>query len=129
MYGHEKLIEMRKAGMKPSGLVFIDDQPSVIAKDWHNPGEKYAQVWRPDSPTICTHGDVIQMLDMRFLVGLKVSVESENLTRAKALFEKAKASGAAVVAGSHSILTKGLRDSIVVKTGWCEIWRKELAEA
>ena len=124
MHGHQPLIDMRRGGAKPSGIVFIDDLPNPISKDWQNPGESRAEVWEPDQPTICTYGDVIQMLDMRFLVGLTVSVSSYSEIRAKALFEKAKVCGAAVVASTHAIEVPKPFGQTAFKSGWTEIWRK-----
>ena len=124
MHGHIPLIDMRKRGAKPSGIVFIDDLPNPIAKDWHNPGEFRGESWLPDQPTICTHGDVIQMLDMRFLVGLTVSISSHSEIRAKSLFAKAKICGAAIVAATHSIELPMPFGQTSVRSGWTEVWRK-----
>lgn len=120
MRGHEAIIAMRNAGKRPS-IVFINDYPDVCASDWHNPGEKFGKVWAPDHATVSTADDVIQMLDMRFLVGLRVSISSESEIRAKALFEKAKACGAVTVAAGHSLKSSSGR----VSTGWCEIFHKQ----
>ena len=75
MHGHLPLIAMRKRGIKP-GIVFLNDFPCETAKDWHNPGEKFGESWGPDHATVCTVGDVIQLLDLRFLVGMRVSITS-----------------------------------------------------
>ena len=96
MYGHEPIIKMRLAGRRP-GAVFIDDHPCPVARDWHNPGRKYGERWPADYPSVCTHGDLMSSIDLRFLVGLRVHISATNRGRAKALFEKAKAAGAAMV--------------------------------
>lgn len=108
MRGHHKLIEMRRERKRP-GIVFLNDYPCET--NWHtNKG---------DAVTICTDGDVIQTLDMRFLVGLKVSIGSPSEIRAKALFEKCKASGASVIAACH------IKDAPYwEQNGWTEIYRK-----
>jgi hypothetical protein len=118
MRGHESIIAMRKQRTTP-GTVFINDFPCDT--DWFNPGAQYGQVWASDHATVSTAGDVIQMLDMRFLVGLQVIISSESETRAKALFEKAKASGAKTIAAAH-VVGKTPRE---MATGWFEIYRKQ----
>ena len=116
MRGHEPIIAMRKAGTAPK-IVFINDFHCQTARDWHNPGEKYGEVWPADHATVSTAGDALSSLDLRFLVGLKVSISSLTEGRAKALFEKAKASGAKTVAACHSIT--GIHTGC--KSGWTEI--------
>ena len=118
MRGHENIITLRKRGISPD-TVFINDFPCDT--DWFNPGAKYGEVWPSDHATVSTDGDVIQMLDMRYVVGLKVIIMSESETRAKALFEKAKASGARTVAAGHVI--GSTRQN--TRTGWCEVYRKQ----
>jgi hypothetical protein len=100
MRGHEKIVEMRKNGMTPK-IVFINDFPCEQSRDWHNPGQRYGEVWRPDHATVSTAGDALSSLDLRFLVGLTVSISSESEGRAKALFAKAKECGATTVAACH----------------------------
>lgn len=90
MRGHERLIEYRLKGKAPR-LVFVNDYPCKT--DWHeNPG---------DAVTICTHGDPIETLDLRFLVGLRVSISTPSEKRAKTLFERVKKAGASAVAVCH----------------------------
>ena len=113
MYGHLPLIELRKQGYKPR-YVFINDMPSRDAKDWHDAGAKHKEKWPMDHVTICTHGDHIALLDMRFLVGLSVSISATDEKRARSLIAKAKQGGADVVGA-------GVVDS------WSEVWRKEHA--
>ncbi len=109
MRGHLKLIEMRKQRMKP-GIVFVNDWPCQT--NWHEYPE--------DAVTISTAGDAIQTLDLRFVVGLTVTISSGNEVRAKALFEKCKAAGAEVVAGCHVL------DGVPPekRTGWFQVYRK-----
>jgi len=108
MRGYEKLIELRRAHKAPR-FVFVNDYP--CRTDWHeNAG---------DAVTVCTAGDDIDLLDLRCLVGLRVSISSPAEARAKALFERCKDAGAATVAACHVL---GWGD------GWAEVWhRKEVA--
>ena len=106
MRGHEKIIELRRGGVKPK-FVFINDYPCKT--DWFE---------HSDHATVCTHGDVIQLLDMRFLVGLRVSISSPSETRSKAIFEKVKLAKAAAVAANHVQEYRHQYD----QDGWCEVW-------
>jgi hypothetical protein len=119
MRGQDHLIAMRKAGTTPR-IVFINDFPCKQSMDWHNPGEKYHEDWPADHVTICTDGYPLSSLDFRFVVGLTVSICSENEGRAKALFEKAKEFGANTVAASH-ITTSN-------EPTWCEMYQKDEAK-
>lgn len=114
MQGHEPIIAMRRKGRAP-GVVFINDFPCKTSRDWHICG---------DHATVSVHEEVIQLLDLRFLVGLRVSINGSTEVRAKALFEKAKASGARVVGAVHACRHNG-----IVKSGWCEVWKKEQESA
>ncbi len=100
MYGHEPIIRMRMRGIKPN-VVFISDFPCAVSRDWSNPGKKYGQVWPADNASVCTHGDSMSSIDMRFLVGLRVHISATTKERAKALFDKAKAAGAAMVVSTY----------------------------
>lgn len=110
MRGHQKLIEMRMNRKRP-GIVFVNDYDCYV--DWHtNVG---------DAVTISTAGDVVQALDLRFLVGLKVSVSSPSEIRAKALFEKCKAAGADTVAACHIQEA----NQPWQQSGWVNVYRKQ----
>jgi len=108
MHGQEKIIALRKSGATPK-IVFLNDYPCKT--DWFEHG---------DQATVCTVGDVVQLLDLRFLVGLTVSISSTSETRAKALFDKCKLAKAATVAACHT--TPGAPLSSL--SGWTAIWRK-----
>jgi len=113
MRGHERLIDLRRNGKAPR-FVFVNDYPCDT--DWFdNPG---------DAVTICTHGDVVQLLDLRFLVGLRISISSVSEVRAKALFERCKTSGAVMVAACH-VRTDQRRWE---QSGWVEVWEKTRRE-
>ena len=121
MRGHEKLIAMRLAGKAPSA-VFLNDFPEkVLCREWHNPGERYGQVWETEHPQICVHGDPISSLDLRFLQGMTVHINSTSEARAKALFAKAKWFGAKTIGAVHTDETK----PYLKQSGWTEIWRQE----
>lgn len=109
MRGHEHIIAMRLRGTAPK-FVFVNDWPCKT--DWFE---------HADHATVCTHGDVVQLLDFRFLVGLRVSISATSEVRAKALLEQAKAAGARTVAACHVQPEKHPCE----QTGWCEIFHKE----
>lgn len=114
MYGQDQIIKNRLAGIAPR-VVFIFDDP--LPRDFINEREV--------ADTVCTAGDVIQLLDLRFLVGMRVSLTSSSELRAKAMFERCKAAGAVVVAGCHTMdPSKG-----DWRKSWCEIWKKPVKEA
>ena len=110
MKGHEHLIEMRQKRKKPA-IVFLNDFPCLT--DWHK--------WSDESVTICTHGDSLETLDLRFLVGLKVSIVSKIEKRAKQLFDMVKAAGAIAIAASHIKSNKPAYE----QDGWVNVWAKE----
>ena len=111
MRGHEKLIDMRRAGKTPRH-VFVNDYP--CSTDWFETG---------DHVTLCADGDAISLLDLRCLFGLNVSISSPDEARAKALAERCKASGAATVAACHVQPEKSPFD----QSGWAEVWRRKEA--
>lgn len=108
MRGHQELIQMRMNRKAPR-MVFVNDWD--CRTDWfENPG---------DAVTICTAGDDLESLDMRFLVGLRVSVSSASEKRAKRLFDLCKAY-AHTVAACH--LDSGRPWE---QKGWVEVWSKQ----
>jgi hypothetical protein len=107
MRGHENIIKARMAGKKPP-FIFLNDYPCQT--DWFEFGEH---------ATVCTHGDSIQSLDMRFVVGAAVSVSATQENRAKALSNACKQYGAHVVAACHVV--SGIHPQN--QMGWTEIWR------
>jgi hypothetical protein len=113
MRGHEAIIAMRKAGKRPS-FVFINDW--ACDTDWDKHG---------DHATVSTAGDVVQLLDMRFLVGLKVSISSTSEVRAMALFDQCKAAGAACVGAVHVDPSRKPWE----QRGWSSVWHKEVEVA
>jgi hypothetical protein len=115
MKGHEALISMRMRGESPS-IVFIEDD--LCDTNWHAPTTKSGIPLERDQPIISTHGDRLETLDFRFLIGLKVSIGSRVESRAKMLFELAKKAGAKTVAACH--IQTGV--PINKLTGWVEIY-------
>jgi hypothetical protein len=118
MRGHEPIIAMRKAGTTPK-TVFINDYPCHTSLDWHDPGQAYGEGWPADDATVSTAGDAISSLDLRFLVGLTVSISSHSEGRAKALFEACKQAGAKTVAACHVQPTHPH-----LQAGWAEVFQK-----
>lgn len=110
MRGHLNIIAARMQRKAPA-IVFVNDYP--CRTDWFESTEH---------ATVCTHADSISSLDLRFLVGLRVSVSATTEARAKALFERVKAAGAAVVAAVH--VQPGLSHSD--QRGWCNVFTKEV---
>lgn len=111
MRGHEHIIARRLDGYAPS-IVFVNDYPCKT--DWFE---------HQEHATVCTAFDSLTSLDLRFLVGLRVCINATTEERAKALFERSKAEGAAVVAASHTQV--GV--SVFEQSGWTEIYHKRAA--
>ena len=91
MKGHEHIINMRLQGLKPE-IVFVCDYPCET--DWHE---------HNDHPTVSVHGDNIETLDMRFLVGVVVSVSSNCEKRARRLFKAVLGAKPLACIGVHLI--------------------------
>lgn len=101
MIGHAPLVAMRTKGIKPAA-VYLSDDLTQIARDWHAPLTLSGQPMPKHSPHIAIEpADRIRSLDLRFLVGLCVFVSSDDEKRAKAIFEACKQAGAALVVGAH----------------------------
>jgi hypothetical protein len=113
MHGHTDIIANRMQGRAPR-FVFVNDYPCKT--DWFERGEQ---------ATVCTHGDSVNSLDLRFLVGLRVSVSATTESRAMALFERVKAAGAAAVAAVHVLPNC----SPSAQRGWCQVFTKETQHA
>ena len=110
MRGHQKLIDLRRDGFKPP-VVFLNDyraDPS-IAEDIF------------DGSVIEIAGEDLERLDLRFLVGLRVSAGATTESRAKAILEACKRGGAAMVAVCH--LPERRADQKT--TDYIEIWSNE----
>lgn len=110
MRGHETILKMREQGTKPS-FVFVNDYPCDT--DFFETGH---------TACVCVHGDVPETIDMRFLVGLNVSVTSHDENRAKALFELCKEAGVNRLAACH--VQYGV--PFGRQCGWAAGWKKEV---
>lgn len=88
MKGAKELLELRKQGIKPASVCLMDYE---FDTDWLKWGEL---------PRITVHNDKISDIDLRFVVGMTVMIESYNQDRADHLFEKCIGSGASIVAAS-----------------------------
>ena len=86
MRGHTEIIKMRKAGHKPP-IVFLNDWP--LNNKWREPA---------DLPEVSIDGERPKHADLRFLIGLRVSITCTTKNRAEAFFEAAKAARAEIVA-------------------------------
>jgi hypothetical protein len=89
MKGHDSLIRMRMNGLKPE-WVHLYDYPCDVKWEEFNM-----------TPSVCVDGDPVTVLDLRFLINMKVAVHSPSEVRAKALFEACKKSKASFVIGCH----------------------------
>ena len=85
MRGHDQIIKFRQAGYRPE-TVFIFDFPAKVN----------GPQWREDfrHMEVCTHGDAIGSLDMRFVVGLPVTVLGDEANRVRLIAAECKKAGA-----------------------------------
>ena len=113
MRGHQDIIAARMQRKAPA-MVFVNDYP--CRTDWFEQAEH---------ATVCTHSDSLSNLDLRFLVGLRVSISATTEARAKALFECVKAAGASVVAAVHV----QPEFHATAQRGWCQVFTKEVSNA
>jgi hypothetical protein len=99
---------MRKKGLAPE-MVNIDDY------DFASP----LALWEEHEhvPTVCVHNDALEMLDLRFLIGITVNISSASEERAKMLFSLCKKARAGQIMASHSI-----RKGEVFNTGWMDFY-------
>lgn len=88
MKGHKDLIGMRMRGIKPASVCIYDYE---FDADWMKWGEL---------PRVTVHKDKIIDIDLRFVVGMTVMIESYNQDRADHLFEKCINAGASIIAAS-----------------------------
>ena len=92
MRGHENIIALRNQGLIPAGHVRLVDYPvreELLRWSYADDG-KY--------PTVCTAGDAVDSLDLRFLVALPVHILGDDFKRVQRLAQMARAAGAAMVA-------------------------------
>lgn len=106
MRGHERIIELRKQGIKPK-IIFINDWPCDV--NWFD---------SDDQATVSTFKDSITSLDLRFLTGCMVSISATDESRAKALFKRAIEAGARSVAACHVKQNKKTWE----QDGWTEVF-------
>lgn len=85
MRGHDHIVKLRKSGFRPSS-VFLWDCPVQI--------EQPAWIEDLRFMEVCTHGDSIGSLDLRFLVGLPVTVIGDDQTRVQQIASQCRKAGA-----------------------------------
>lgn len=108
MRGHEPLIKMRLSGKAPD-IIFIDDYP--VKANWANYGEHC---------TVSVHNEPIKSLDLRFVVGLTVSITGSTEQRASDLFDACKKYGARVItSGFYDVEQRYYKD----RKPWFKTWQ------
>ena len=108
MNGQEHVIAMRRSGKRPS-VVFLND--FACQTDWQTFG---------DYPTVDVHGEQPEWLDLRFLVGLTVSISTTSEKRGRRFMDACKKAGAAVVGAGCNEFKDGRFQAV-----WSDVWRKE----
>lgn len=101
MRGHENVIAMRLSGIRPESVFLLDMPINLRPVEWL---EDLIHV------EVCTAGDAPEGLDLRFLVGLPVTVLGHDTKRARAI------SIACVRAGAHRVtVSAGEKNAIWTK--------------
>ena len=88
MNGQKELIALRRRGIKPASVCLYDFE---FDAEWLEFGEL---------PRVTVNKDKILDLDLRFVVGMTVMIESYDKDRAKQLFDKCIYEGASIIAAS-----------------------------
>jgi hypothetical protein len=115
MRGHEPILAMRKAGKRPA-VVFLNDYPGLPGElDWAQHGEH---------ATVEVCGDQPELLDLRFLVGMRVSISAETVDRAERFMQACKEAGAELVGAGVVEVVNGRHEGV-----WSAVWRRQEREA
>lgn len=92
MRGHEPLLAMRRRGIRPATVdLHIGTRRPI---DWHQWAESL-----PHADVVVAPDEAPERLDLRFVVGMPVTVTGEEPERVKRLVLAAEAAGAASVLG------------------------------
>lgn len=110
MRGHEAIIDMRKQGRRPA-VVFLNDYPCAAELEWSSYSEH---------ATVEVCGDQPELLDLRFVIGMRVSISAETVDRAKRFMEACKQAGAALVGAGVVEVINGRHEGT-----WSAVWSKE----
>lgn len=89
MRGQEHVIAVRMAGKKPNGVYLWDIPVTISGPQWV---EDFAFI------DVCTAGDVVGSLDLRFVVGLPVTVLGDSIKRVRGI------AGACCSAGAERVI-------------------------
>ena len=110
MRGHHEVIHIRETGKRPA-IVFLNDA-----------GLKFlAREYAGDNFSVCLDdGEQPEWLDLRFLVGLTVSVSATSESRARRFLEACKGAGAATVA----VCSPPGADDPWSQRNYAEVWRR-----
>lgn len=85
MRGQEHIVSMRLSGYKPAG-VYLWDMPVRID------GPQWAEDFR--LMDVCTAGDNVEAMDLRFVVGIPVTVFGDDVKRVRGIAGACRAAGA-----------------------------------
>ena len=111
MRGHEPILAMRKRGKRPA-IVFLNDFACPKEMDWAEYGEH---------ATVDVHADQPEQIDLRFLIGMRVSISAEDEGRARRFVQACKDAGAVLI-GVCVVQRIGGR----FESTWSDVWHKEM---
>lgn len=84
MTGHERILALRRSGQKPA-YVWVSDFADATL----------------DGVTVRVHGDMPEMLDLRFLVGVTAIVQGDTAKRVERIAKACQKHAARVIASVH----------------------------
>lgn len=84
MTGHERILALRRAGQKPA-YVWVSDFSDAML----------------DGLTVRVHGDMPEMLDLRFLVGVTAIVQGDAPKRVERIAKACQKHASRVIASVH----------------------------
>lgn len=85
MRGHEHIVNVRMAGKKPRGVYLWDTAVTIKGPAW---AEDFLFM------DVCTAGDAVEALDLRFVVGLPVTVFGDDAKRVRGIAAECCKAGA-----------------------------------
>jgi len=91
MRGHDHIVSLRLSGFKPAGVYL-----------WDTPVQIHGPQWSEDFRfmDVCTAGDSIEAMDLRFVVGVPVTVFGDDVKRVRDIAGACRKAGSVRVVAS-----------------------------
>lgn len=115
MTGHLQIIEFRKQRLKPSAIFFTDAEPLKSKIDFEAPERALEHGLYPE--VYLTSHDLKKRLDLRFVAGCKVLINTKELTG-----ELLTVAERAVDCGATSVCVSSRDDLVLFHKGEWQAW-------